>query len=139
MHPVEFTWYKALVLLTSAMAIGFGILNIVYFNRIRIHGNCSEVSTTDANVVLWLNLILVIFAAITFFWPLFRLIHTGEVKEDKVNTTYNDIRHSPDVSIYTRTSPIPIPSPSSSNVLSPNTSPLNEPRSVLSTFLPQPQ
>ena len=67
MHPVEFTWYKALVLLASALAIGVGVLNIVYFNNIRLRNNCNEISSTEANTALWLNVILVIFSAIVFF------------------------------------------------------------------------
>ena len=72
MHPVEFTWYKAIVLLTSAMALGFGIVNIVYFNKIRLNqDNCQELSSGEATTALWLNIILVIFAAVLFFWSLF--------------------------------------------------------------------
>ena len=45
MHPVEITWYKFLVLLTAAMGIGFGITNVVYFNRIRVNDDCNEISS----------------------------------------------------------------------------------------------
>ena len=107
MHPVEFTWYKAIVLLTAAIALGFGILNVIYFNRIRLNqSKCTEISTGEATTALWLNIILVIFAAVLFFWSLFRLIFTGEEKQPIVNKQYNTIVHSPKAVA----SPITIPS-----------------------------
>ena len=89
----EITWYKALVLITSALAIGFGITNLVYFNEIRLKGNCGPVSSGTATTMVWLNLILVIFAAIIFFWSLFRLIYSGKDAETPVNKTYNLHNH----------------------------------------------
>ena len=107
MHPVEFTWYKAIVLIMSAIALGFGILNIIYFNRIRLNQDeCTELSSGEATTALWLNIILVIFAAVLFFWSLFRLIFTGEEKKPIVNKQYNTIVHSPKAVA----SPIRIPS-----------------------------
>lgn len=105
MHPVEFTWYKAIVLLTAALALGFGIVNIVYFNKIRLNqNNCQEISSGEALTTLWLNIILVIFAAVLFFWSLFRLIFTGESKKEVVNKKYNTIVHPPIVSPIAKSS-----------------------------------
>ena len=102
MHPVEFTWYKAIVLITAAMGLGIGILNIVYFNRIRLNtANCTELTSGEANAALWLNIALVIFSGILFFWSLFRLIFTGEPSKDIVHKTYNTFHHSPPPSVYT--------------------------------------
>lgn len=119
MHPIEFTWYKAIVLITAAMAIGFGILNIVYFNRLRLSNNTSEVTTSEANTALWLNIILVIFAGILFFWSLFRLIFSHKGEKNVVHTTVNNnIRASPPpmtyvpASDYVRVGALPIGSPS---------------------------
>jgi len=96
MHPIEFTFYKFIVLLTSAMAIGFGITNIVYFNKIRLNNNCQPISTTTANVLIWLNIILVLFGGILFIWSLFRLIFTGKEEKIVVNKKNNVINY-PDV------------------------------------------
>ena len=93
MHPVEFTFYKGLVLLASAIAITFGIINLVYFNRIRVDGNCEDISVTTATTMIWLNIVLVAFASITFFWSLFRLIHTGQKEKDVIHKTYNTHVH----------------------------------------------
>ncbi len=110
-HP-EITWYKVLVLIVGAMAIGFGIANMVYFNKIRLEGQCSPVSTSTATTLLWLNLFLVIFGSIVFFWSLFRLIFTGHEAEDKVNTQYNLHTHITSTTTDTDTAPlIPTASP----------------------------
>ena len=109
MHPVEFTLYKAIVLIASALALVTGILNIVYFNRIRLNrNNCSELTSGEVNTALGLNIALVIFAGILFFWSLFRLIFTNAPPKDIVHKTYNEIHHpvveapiSPPVSRYT--------------------------------------
>lgn len=98
-NKTEITWYKALVLITAALAIGFGITNMVYFNEIRTKGNCGPVSTGTATTMIWLNLILAIVAAIVFFWSLFRLIFTG-YEEDVTTNSYNIHTHihpEPDV------------------------------------------
>ena len=102
MHPIEFTWYKAIVLITAALALGVGILNIIYFNRIRLNEvKCSEITHGEATTALWLNIALVIFAGVLFFWSLFRLIFTGEPSKDIVHKTYNTFQHSPDPRTYT--------------------------------------
>lgn len=95
MHPVEFTWYKAIVLIVSALAIGVGILNIVYFNRIRLNEEkCSEISTSEATTALWLNVILIIFAILLFIWSLYRLIFSGKPEKEVFQKTHNMVVHS---------------------------------------------
>jgi hypothetical protein len=102
MHPVEFTWYKAIVLIVSALALGVGILNIVYFNRIRLNTTtCTNLTSSEAHTALILNIVLVILAGVLFFWSLFRLIFSGEEKKDIVHKTYNTFHHSPDPRTYT--------------------------------------
>ena len=99
MHPVEFTFYKGLVLLVSAAAIAFGITNIVYFNRIRLNNDCEQISVGTATTLLWLNIILVILGAVVFFWSLFRLIFADEEKEtvrETVNTHTHDYEYTSD-------------------------------------------
>jgi len=94
MHPVEITWYKILVLITTVMGIAFGITNLVYFNKIRLNDNCEEISSGTDTTLLWLNLILVVFSAVIFFWSLYRLIFTGKPEEDLVNMTYKTHTHN---------------------------------------------
>jgi len=98
MHDTEFTFYKVLVLLSSAASIAFGITNIVYFNKIRLDNNCPEISSGTATTLLWLNIILVILSSIVFFWSIFRLIFTGKEEKDIVNKKYNNYTHNYPVS-----------------------------------------
>ena len=94
MHATEITWYKAIVLLTSAMGIGFGVTNLIYYNKIRVDNNCEEIDSGTATTLLWLNIILVVFSSILFFWSLFRLIFTGKIEKDNINATYKTHTHN---------------------------------------------
>ena len=126
MHPTEFTFYKALVLLTSAAGIGFGITNIVYYNKIRLKNNCGEISSGEATTLIWLNIILVILAAILFFWSLFRLIFSGKPVKPLVNQTINTHTHN-----YASPTPDPKVSyfPSGASITSYPPSPTSSPTS----------
>lgn len=99
MSSTEAVWFKIIVLIVSAVFVGFSIANIVYFNRIR-KGNCEEVSEGEATTLLWLNIVMVIIAGIIFIWSLWRLIFSRETRQ-RVQTTLT----SPDVGArmgYTR-------------------------------------
>ena len=110
-HPVEITWYRALVLIASAMGIAIGISSLYFFNRIRLNGQCSPVSESTATTMVWLNLFLAIFSAIAFFWSLFRLIFSGH-DSDVVNQSFNLHTHLHDsadtVVVSPPTSPISV-------------------------------
>ena len=107
MHPVEFTFYKAIILIVSAMAIAVGITNMIYFNKIRLNDNCSEVSPNTANILTWLNLILVILSFVLFFWSLFRLIFPTGLSKTVVHKSYNTYIHSETVPSIPIASPVP--------------------------------
>lgn len=99
MQPIELTWYKGLVLLVSVIALVVGVVNIVYFNRIRLSfdsqntNKCNEISQSEATTALWFNIIMVILSSITLFWSFIRLVH-WETPEDKiVHKTTNVIKH----------------------------------------------
>ena len=103
MESTEISFYKVLVLLISALSIAFGIVNIVYFNKIRLNDNCKEISSGAATNLIWINIILVVLGSSVFFWSLFRLIFTGEEKEtvkQTINTHVHDYG-------YTQDSPTP--------------------------------
>ena len=126
MHPAELTFYKALVLIASAAAIGFGITNIVYFNNIRLNpDNCQQISSGTATMLIWLNIILVILGAVVFFWSLFRLIFTGETKKEVVNKTYNTHTHNyPASPVPVSPSPYVAESPTGATIASYPSSPI---------------
>jgi NADH:ubiquinone oxidoreductase subunit 5 (subunit L)/multisubunit Na+/H+ antiporter MnhA subunit len=87
-HHVELTFYRAIVLISSAATLGISIASLYYFNKIRLDGQCSPVTHGTATTMVWLNLILAILSAIAFFWSLFRLIFNGE-DHDVVNESFN--------------------------------------------------
>ena len=123
MHPIELTWYKVLVLLTAAMAIGFGIYNIVLFNKIRVNKNCNDVTSTQSTTALWLNIFLVIFGAILFLWSFFRLVFPGEMKKELVNKTYNTHYHTTDLNVASPSSSLASENPSNTEYLRPQNVP----------------
>ena len=110
-HKIELTWYRVIVLISSATALAISIANLYYFNKIRLNGACGPVSEGTATTMVWLNLILAILSAIAFFWSLFRLIFSGE-DHDVVNQNYNlhtHIHPDPDtVVVSPSTSPISV-------------------------------
>ena len=87
-HRVELTFYRAVVLIAAGFSLGVGVANLYYFNKIRLNGACGPVSEGTATTMVWLNLALVILAAVAFFWSLFRLIFSGE-DHDVVNHNFN--------------------------------------------------
>ena len=108
-HKVELTFYRSIVLISSAASLGIGIAALYYFNKIRLNGACGPVSEGTATTMVWLLLLLVILAAVAFFWSLFRLIFSGE-DHDVVNQNFNLHTHlhtDPDtVVVSPPTSPI---------------------------------
>ena len=109
-HKVELNFYRGVVLVSSALAAGVGIANLYYFNKIRLNGACGPVSEGTATTMLWLNLALVVLAAVAFFWSLFRLIFSGH-DSDVVNQQFN---------LHTHLHPTP-----DATVISPPTSPIS--------------
>ena len=87
-HKIELTFYRSIVLISSAASLGIGIAALYYFNKIRFNGACGPVSEGTATTMVWLLLLLVILAAVAFFWSLFRLIFSGE-DHDVVNHNFN--------------------------------------------------
>lgn len=94
MHPVEFTFYKFLVLLVSALTIGVGITNVVYFNNIRLKGQCEPVNGTTATTLLYLNIIMVLLAVALFLWSLYRLFISGEEIQRPVNANFREFHYN---------------------------------------------
>lgn len=94
MHPAEFNIYKAIVLIVSLIAVIFGIINMVYFNNIRLKGNCSEVTGGTATTMVYLNLVLVILSSVLLIWSLYRLFITGKNPKPIVKENYNEFHYN---------------------------------------------
>ena len=72
-------WFKITVVISSGFFAGFSIANAIYYNRIRT-GACSAITQGEATTLLWINIILAVLAIIIFFWALWLLIFTAEVR-----------------------------------------------------------
>lgn len=66
------TWFNVITIIVSAAAIGIGIANVIYYNRIR-GGTCGAVSDSEATTMLWINVVLIVLAAIPFLWGIINL------------------------------------------------------------------
>lgn len=71
----ETRWFKIIVTIVSGFFIGIAIANIVYYNRIR-SGTCNAVTKNEANVMFWINIVILVIAVIIFLWSLWRLLFT---------------------------------------------------------------
>jgi len=91
MHA-EFTWFKGIVLAISIVVLVIGIINIIYFDKIRLNDGCGEITGSDATIALWLNIIMVVLSAIILLWSFFRLIDF-ETKNES-NVSVNEIQHT---------------------------------------------
>lgn len=71
--------YKIAVFVVSAIFVGVSIANIVYYNRLRKETTADPpVSTSEANVMMWVNIITLVIAGLIFLWSLWRLFFTRE-------------------------------------------------------------
>ena len=66
-------WFKIIIIIVAAATIGVSIANIIYYNRIR-SSNSTVISHNEAVTMLWINIILIVFAAVIFIWAIWRLI-----------------------------------------------------------------
>ena len=80
MDTTESRWFKIIVTLLSAIIIGVTIANLVYFNKIRT-GTCNAVSSGEATTMLWINVILLVIAAVVFIWSLYRLFVSHDTRK----------------------------------------------------------
>lgn len=74
--------YKIAVFIVSAIFVGVSIANIVYFNRLRKETTVNPpVTTSEANVMMWVNIITLIIAGLILLWSLWRLFFTHESRK----------------------------------------------------------
>lgn len=82
-------WFNILVFIVSGFVAGLSIANIIYYSRVkRANGSCT-VSSGEANAMIWVNVIVLVFALIIFLWSLWRLLfghqYTKEVTQNLTN------------------------------------------------------
>lgn len=87
----ETRWYKIVTTTAVGFATGAFIANSVYFNRIRT-GTCNAMTSGEANVLMWINIILAVVFGLHFLWSAWRLIFAREFRtaaSDDVKTYFH--------------------------------------------------
>ena len=78
-ETTESRWFKIISFIVTDFFAGFSLANIIYYAKAR--NNCNALSRTEVISMLWLNIILFIFAIILFLWSLWRLIFSGSYRQ----------------------------------------------------------
>lgn len=73
----ESVWFRSISLIGFGFITGAFIANAIYWERI-LSGQCNAVSRSEANGLLWINIILAIIAGAMFIWAFIRLFFHSE-------------------------------------------------------------
>lgn len=76
----EDLWFRVASVIATGFFTGLFIANAFYWNKIR-NGSCNAVTSNDATVLFWLNVIFAIIVGLLFLWALIRLFYTGSKEE----------------------------------------------------------
>jgi len=68
----EALWFRSLSLIGTGFFTGLFITNAIYFSRIN-SGACNAISKSEANGLMWFNIIWAIIAGVLFIWCFIRL------------------------------------------------------------------
>ena len=79
----EALWFRVSSLIGTGFFTGFFIANAVFFGRI-ISGTCNAVSRSEANGLMWINIILAIVAGAIFIWSFIRLFFHPTTRQELV-------------------------------------------------------
>ena len=99
---MSWSWHKGLTLIISLFAAITGGISVGYYNKIRLNPDkCSELSSTEVLVGLWLNIILTVLAAVLFIWTLLESEAMSPGMPDTVvRKQTNTIYHQPESTDY---------------------------------------
>lgn len=90
-------WFKIVTAVSAGFFAGFSVANAIYYNNIRTR-SCNAVSKGEATTMLWVNIILAILSIIIFFWALYLLIFSSEIRTDLNNQPTQFINQQPTMS-----------------------------------------
>jgi len=71
--------------IATASGLALTITNAVYYSQAR--NNCNSISTTTANVMMWLNIILAVIFGIILIWAIYRLVVHPDLRKELRNKT----------------------------------------------------
>jgi hypothetical protein len=92
-------------LIGTVIATGAGlaltITNAVYYGQVR--NNCQSISSTAANVMMWLNIILAVIFGIILIWAIYRLVVHPDLRKELGRKTQDYFTSAPQGPITTHT------------------------------------
>ena len=99
---MRWSWHRVLKLVISLFAAITGGINVGYYNKIRLNPDkCRELTSTEALVGLWLNIILTILSSLLFIWTLIESEAKNKGMPDTVvHKQTNTIYHKPESTDY---------------------------------------
>lgn len=84
----------------SAAGLALTITNAVYYSQAR--NNCNSISTTTANVMMWLNIILAVIFGIILIWAFYRLVVHPDLRKELGRQTNEYFAGKPDQPLTAR-------------------------------------
>ena len=66
--------------IATSTGLALTITNSIYYSQAR--NNCNSISTTTANVMMWLNIILAVIFGIILIWAIYRLVVHPELRKE---------------------------------------------------------
>lgn len=104
-------WFKIVVFLLTTITVVVCISNIIYFNRMR-DGTCEQITHGEATTMFWINIILLVFAAIVWIWSIWALFfhsdtnihhHYMGVSNQSITTPTTQVYSPPPIAVATST------------------------------------
>ena len=94
-------WFKIVVFLLTTIAVVVCISNIIYFNRMR-DGTSDKITHGEATTMFWVNIILLVLAAIVWIWSIWALIfhHDTTINNHYMGVSNQPIVTSPQPQVY---------------------------------------
>jgi len=106
-------WFKIITAVGSGFVAGISIANAIYYNNIRT-GSCNAVSQGEATTMLWINIVIAVLAIIIFFWALYLIFFSSEVRTD-LNTQSVQYINGQTNGLISGSNPNPVINPIASN------------------------
>ena len=81
-------------LIASSAGVALTITNAVYYSKAR--NNCKSISSTSADVLMWLNIILAVIFGIIFVWTIYHLVVHPDLRKELSNKASDYLAGTPD-------------------------------------------
>lgn len=68
----EDLWFRIIIIFVLILFIALFIINAIWWNKVK-NSNCVNLSTSQANTMMWLNIIWAVIAGIILIWAIVRI------------------------------------------------------------------